>query len=87
MKENSEKEHCPYTGKICYSQRGASNAISFFKHHRNKRSRFKKQKNIPVRYYYCEKCGCYHLTHYRNQYSTRKNENKRRELHWEEGIK
>lgn len=48
---------CEKTGKRCYGQKDASNAIRCSKHSSNK-------KRIPLRSYYCEYCGTYHLTHW-----------------------
>lgn len=59
MKDDFEKElRCESTGKICYTKREAGNAINGAKSHCNR------SKKIPKRKYYCEECGCYHLTHY-----------------------
>lgn len=53
-------EKCESTGKICYTEREAGEAInSARKRHYNGRG----AKRIPMREYFCDKCGCYHLTH------------------------
>lgn len=54
-----EYEICPATGKRCYSKKDANNVI-----YAAKRSSHKKR--IPLRSYYCNKCGTYHLTHFQN---------------------
>ena len=48
---------CPATGKRMYSKKDANNAM-----HAAKRACHKKR--IPLRSYYCSKCGTYHLTHF-----------------------
>lgn len=60
--EKVEREYCETTHKICYSQKEANNIIASAKRWR----RCKKPKQIPQRSYYCENCGYYHLTHFRN---------------------
>ncbi|MFA5658744.1 MAG: hypothetical protein WC900_05610 [Oscillospiraceae bacterium] len=68
--EKKKTEICPETGKICYSEREASEIINRL--HRgmtyiNKDGRKAKikysAKNIPKRKYFCTYCGTYHLTH------------------------
>lgn len=79
---NEDKKICKETGKVCYTIREAKQTISLFKCHW-----IKKNKKIPVRYYKCEYCGFYHLTHYHNRYRNKPLENKKRERDWEEGVK
>ncbi len=58
MKDDFGRDlRCKSTGKICYTEREAGNALNGAKKggHANE---------IPKRKYYCSKCGCYHLTHY-----------------------
>ena len=81
---SDDKKRCWKTGKVCYTEREASGTIRYFKYHKAK---VHKNKNIPVRYYKCQYCNCYHLTHYKNRYSNRHTENKRRERNWIEGVK
>ena len=52
---------CESTGKICYTEREAGIALNEAKKHHY--SDDNTSKEIPKRKYYCEKCGCYHLTH------------------------
>ena len=62
MKNDFENDIiCESTGKICYSKKEAGKAINGAKkrHYTDGHS----AKKIPRRKYYCEKCGCYHLTH------------------------
>ncbi|MBP5407145.1 hypothetical protein J6Z19_08385 [bacterium] len=63
MKNNFGKDIiCESEGKICYTKREAGNAINEAKkHHYSGESN--SAKKIPVRKYFCKKCGCYHLTH------------------------
>ena len=65
---DSDRQLCPVTGKVCYSQRAASETVRFFKRGRNRKS----DKNIPSRCYWCQFCGTYHLTHYRRKRERRK---------------
>ena len=46
---------CPSSGKICFSYKKASGAV---KKSRHSRSHSKK----PIRFYFCKKCGMWHLT-------------------------
>ena len=55
------KEICKYSGKKCFTKREAGEQISYFK---NTRFSWKNRgKTIPQRYYFCDVCGYYHLTH------------------------
>lgn len=56
------KEFCNTTGKVCYSQKEAGIILNDFKRFRNRN----KRKSIPQRYYKCQFCGYWHLTHFRN---------------------
>ena len=62
MKNNFGKDIiCESEGKICYTKREAGNAINEAKkHHYSGESN--SAKKIPVRKYFCKKCGFYHLT-------------------------
>ena len=57
MKDDFGRDlRCKSTGKICYTEREAGNALNGAKHHGNR------AKKIPKRMYPCKKCGHYHLT-------------------------
>ena len=59
MKDDSGRDlRCENEGKICYTKREAGNALNGAK------KCGCRAKNMPKRSYYCEECGCYHLTHY-----------------------
>ena len=58
-----EQKICPATGKVCYSQKEAGNVIRRLKRHRVGH----KNKTIPMRHYYCQECGTYHLTHWKQR--------------------
>ncbi len=77
MKKSSDEiKRCESTGKICYSERGAAEAINSARRHRCKSGG---AKQIPKREYFCEKCGCFHLSHYTSyQSQTTKNYNLKR---------
>ena len=64
MNEN-DREICWKTGKVCFTQREAGFTIRSFKNHKTK-----KNKQMPVRYYYCKYCHYFHLTHYRHSKPT-----------------
>lgn len=61
MEDEFKKEICSQTGKICYTQKAASEAINKVK----RAKRCKKPKVIPQRSYHCKFCGMWHLTHFR----------------------
>jgi predicted transglutaminase-like protease len=60
--ENKSNTICKETGKICYSKRMANELVNSQKHHKKKNIRINKGGKMPLRSYYCEHCGCYHLT-------------------------
>lgn len=66
MKNNFGKDIiCESEGKICYTKREAGNAINEAKkHHYSGESN--SAKKIPVRKYFCKKCGFYHLTSHKS---------------------
>ena len=56
---------CKSEGKICYTEREAGIAINEAKkHHRSNNDN--SSKKIPMRKYFCEKCGSYHLTSHKS---------------------
>ena len=67
--EEGTNVKCEETGKVCYTEREAGEAISNFKRHIHAGSHhwikgdYSNSKNIPRRKYYCQNCGYYHLTH------------------------
>jgi len=61
MEESDKQEYytCETTGKRCYSQKEAGTiANKYSKKHQKNYIR-----NVPTRYYYCNDCRQYHLTH------------------------
>ena len=52
--EIGQVEYCEQCAKICYSKRDACIAIKTAKHNR--------KNYIPIRYYFCDYCGAYHVT-------------------------
>ena len=54
-------ELCPQTGKRCFTQREAGDCLRGLKENKFRR---KKHSTLPKRYYRCQFCGMYHLTHY-----------------------
>lgn len=65
--EFDNKLYCAMCGKICYTQRGASEALYSSKRHvygrHNQTIKKRMSKYTPQRKYYCKVCGYYHLTH------------------------
>lgn len=67
--EEGTNVKCEETGKVCYTEREAGEAISNFKRHIHAGSHHwikadhSNSKNIPRRKYYCKDCGYYHVTH------------------------
>lgn len=63
MKDDFGRDlRCESTRKICYSKKEAGNAINRAKKHYHSDDESNASKKIPKRKYYCNKCGCYHLT-------------------------
>jgi len=57
MKDEFARDiRCEIEDKICYTEREANEALNGAKSHNNR------SKKIPVRKYFCKKCGFYHLT-------------------------
>ena len=57
MKDEFERDIiCESENKICFTEREANEALKGAKSHNNR------SKKIPVRKYFCSKCGHYHLT-------------------------
>ena len=77
MKDGFGREiRCESTGKICYTEREAGEILNMPKRHSH-------SNEIPKRKYFCEKCGCYHLTHqtfYKSDKPQREFRQKLREL-------
>lgn len=67
IEQKEEKQYCQFTGKRCYTEREAGATLNNLLKGRGMRSA-KKKRNIPKRKYYCDKCGFYHLTHFRTPY-------------------
>ena len=57
----TDKQICPVTHKVCYSQKEANGIVNTIK----RQKKVKQPKVIPQRSYYCHYCRTYHLTHYR----------------------
>ena len=59
MIEDNEKVLCTETGKVCYSRRKAGEMLHYL---RSRRHSAKRNKIVPVRYYFCPFCRTWHLT-------------------------
>lgn len=68
--EDKGKMICIKTGKTCFSKKEAGNCIRRFKTRRRKN--LSRQKQIPLRSYYCDYCGTYHLSHSKQFFCTKK---------------
>lgn len=55
---------CSECDKRCYSEREAGSILNSCKRHRNS-DHCGRNKELPRRKYWCNSCGHYHLTHYR----------------------
>ena len=60
--QEDEKQYCPVTSKVCFSQKEANVLIRKIKRARNSH----RPKSIPQRSYRCQYCGAWHLTHLRS---------------------
>lgn len=67
--------YCEACGKICYTQRGASEALYSSKRHvysrHNQTTKKRMSKYTPQRKYFCQSCGYYHLTHRKHSRESR----------------
>ena len=55
---------CETTGKKCFTKKDAATCINGLARNRRRR---KIHSALPKRYYFCEHCGMYHLTHYKQR--------------------
>lgn len=56
LDENGKPVICESSGKRCFTREEAGRII-------NQKKRNRMGKEIPKRYYFCEECGMWHLTH------------------------
>lgn len=63
--ENGGRQICVATGKVCYTYNEAAHIVHFS--HKKKRGRNHLGKDIPRRFYKCDKCGCMHITSLKTQ--------------------